>query len=296
MIGDDEHILLGLYSGKIEVWTNAANLDELKKLHTIKSAHLGSVFCLSLNDNYAVSGSFDRCICVFDRSEGYKLVGKIDGCHKEMIYGIVINDNNFILAGSHDSMLSLWKMNQNRELHHLKDMKGHTGSIKSIDCAPNNSAVTASSDGTIKVWCLKTKSNTSTIDLAGSPSCVKVVWPQVFVACKSQNVSDEQNCFLVRIYDLMKGVCVRNLYGHSARITSLDVHGSLVVSGDINGNILIFSKYGNEETPRTVVNPINANCCKVYLFLDQISKNCSRGIHVAWQRGEIAYLDYFTHL
>ena len=83
-----------------------------------KGGHSGSVFCLSLNDDVIVSGSFDHTICVWDRqnmngkSPLIKKLNQMGIQHSDMIYGVAINVFNQIVSCSHDSTVSLWQYNK----------------------------------------------------------------------------------------------------------------------------------------------------------------------------------------
>ena len=83
------------------------------KIATLRGGHRGSVFCLALNNDAIVSGSFDHTICVWDRQGNGKFVlvqrlNKTDVQHTDMIYGVAINTFNQIVSSSHDSTVSLW--------------------------------------------------------------------------------------------------------------------------------------------------------------------------------------------
>lgn len=58
----------------------------------------GSVFCLSLNRRVLVSGSFDHSVCVWDRlSGGFDLIKRLVGTHQDMVYGVAVNNQDYIL-------------------------------------------------------------------------------------------------------------------------------------------------------------------------------------------------------
>ena len=84
------------------------------KVATLRKGHRGSVFCLALNADAIVSGSFDHTICVWDRQGNGKFVlvqrlNRSDVQHTDMIYGVAINPFNQIVSSSHDSTVSLWQ-------------------------------------------------------------------------------------------------------------------------------------------------------------------------------------------
>ena len=80
------------------------------RVATLKG-HRGSVFCLALNSDAIVSGSFDRSICVWDRQSN-SLVSRLnsDGTrHTDMIYGVAINIFSQVVSCSHDSSIAVWQ-------------------------------------------------------------------------------------------------------------------------------------------------------------------------------------------
>ncbi len=77
--------------------------------------------------------------------------------------------------------------------------------------------------------------------MCGSPSAVKMLWPQAVVAVKTTNVEDDNSVgHVLRLFDLSSGVGIRNLYGHGDRITALAIDTVRIASGDENGNVLIW--------------------------------------------------------
>ena len=84
------------------------------KIATLRRGHRGSVFCLALNPDAIVSGSFDHSVCVWDRRSSGKFpliarLNKNDERHTDMIYGVAINILNQIISTSHDSSISVWQ-------------------------------------------------------------------------------------------------------------------------------------------------------------------------------------------
>ena len=100
---ENNHISINFRSG------NSAG-----KIATLRSGHRGSVFCLAINGDAIVSGSFDHTICVWDRQGNGKFplvqrLNKTDIQHTDMIYGVAINIFNQIVSSSHDSTVSVWQ-------------------------------------------------------------------------------------------------------------------------------------------------------------------------------------------
>ena len=112
-------LLCGLYNGNIEVWSKvddgddeggAENLFESPKTDrkfvrktTLKDGHSGSVFCLALNSDILVSGSFDHSVGVWDRRNNFELLHRLKDRHCDMVYGVAVNELNQFVSCSHDS-------------------------------------------------------------------------------------------------------------------------------------------------------------------------------------------------
>ncbi len=111
-------LLCGLYNGNIEVWSKELDCDDEdeklfdsptkndRKIHrktTLKDGHSGSVFCLSLNSDIVVSGSFDHSVCIWDRKRNFELLSRQKDRHGDMVYSVAINELNQFVSCSHDS-------------------------------------------------------------------------------------------------------------------------------------------------------------------------------------------------
>jgi WD40 repeat protein len=110
--------LCGLYNGNIEVWSKELDSEDDeenlfdsptkkdRKIHrktTLKDGHSGSVFCLAVNSDVVVSGSFDHSVCVWDRRRNFELLSRQKDRHGDMVYSVAINQLNQFVSCSHDS-------------------------------------------------------------------------------------------------------------------------------------------------------------------------------------------------
>eukprot|EP01132_Coremiostelium_polycephalum_P004762 gene4762-5941_t len=76
--------------------------------------------------------------------------------HSKCIYCIKLVDQ-YILSGGDDKKLKVWD-STSKKGKHLFSLKGHTGSVKSVDCQSNFARIfTSSSDFTARIWNVKTK-------------------------------------------------------------------------------------------------------------------------------------------
>ena len=109
--------MCGLYNGNIEVWSKTGLEDgddaemfespkkdrQLVRKTTLKGGHNGSVFCLALNSDIVVSGSFDHSVCVWDRDRNFELLSRLKDRHCDMVYSVSVNQLNQFVSCSHDS-------------------------------------------------------------------------------------------------------------------------------------------------------------------------------------------------
>ena len=116
---------------------------------------------------------------------------------------------------------------------HVTQLLGHRNSIKAVDC-DEDVAVTASKDQTMKIWRFNNvrpvgpvgpgaptcSQSELTVELGGSPSCLHLRYPRVAVGVKL----GREPRHLVRLYDVSTGTCLRVMYGHESRVTSLKMY------------------------------------------------------------------------
>ena len=220
-----------------------------------------------MNEDVLVSGSFDHTICFWDRKghKGWPLVARIENKHQDMVYGISVNRSGQILSVSHDSSVHMWQYFPTlKAVKHITAVRGHEASVKAVDC-DEVIAVTASKDMTVKVWTFEDIQPhgyvanpvayypTRTIDIGGSPSCVRLNSPMVVVGVKLDGPTNYT--YLIKVFSVETGHYIRSFHGHGCgRITSIHIfkQTNRIVSGDEFGNVLVWM---NDElgTPRTIL-------------------------------------------
>ncbi len=129
---------------------------------------------------------------------------------------------------------------------------------------------------------------------------------------------------LLRLYDLSSGLCLRNLYGHSARVTALAFDRRRLASGDEDGNILIWDidrkdgEEGEKETPSNVLFTVQGQKVAGLAIMetkrrggrgreddaaedvdgtedeDDDGSVIYSGLHAALQKGTMIYLDFLA--
>ncbi len=133
---DNDVILWNLSDGEIE---------------DVMSAHSGWVTSLSFSPNgrYLISGSTDKRIMVWAIPRGYLLRESQE--FPSEVWATEFVNNEEVVIGEASGDLSLWNMETAKEIRRVKN--GHNASIRAIShCKTSNHILTASNDGTIKIW------------------------------------------------------------------------------------------------------------------------------------------------
>jgi WD40 repeat protein/predicted Ser/Thr protein kinase len=101
----------------------------------------------------ALSGGFDRSVCLWDLEHGQSLL-RLTG-HQHTVYTVAFSpDGRRGLSGSEDRTLRLWDLKMGQELQRLE---GHGGVISSVAFLPDGRHVISGAwDGTARLWDLET--------------------------------------------------------------------------------------------------------------------------------------------
>lgn len=129
----------------IRVWSKDGTEEKVLTGHTTFLWSLN----ISKDDNYLISGSFDRQFHIWDfhkTDEGIE----IDG-HKKSVLAVNFSpDGKYMVSGSLDKTIKLWDF-KTKEL--LKTFEGHSDNIYDIKFLPNSKYfISASRDKTVRLW------------------------------------------------------------------------------------------------------------------------------------------------
>ncbi len=117
--------------------------------------HQGGVLsvCLSLDNQFALSGSADKTLKLWEVSTGHCLK-TIEG-HQDSVNSVcILSDAKFALSGSADNTIKLWNLETEAC---LTTFQGHTEQINSIFISVDNKYfISGSDDKTARLWNLET--------------------------------------------------------------------------------------------------------------------------------------------
>jgi WD40 repeat protein len=145
---DSKFVLTSGDSGNVIIWERATG-KIVKKI----AAHPGSSVnhaVFSPNGKLILTSSGDKTASLWNVETG-KQVQKFEGHEWPVSAGAFSNTGEWIITASEDNTARVWNAASGTLLFHLK---GHTGNVNAVAFAPGTKhrAVTASQDGTVKVW------------------------------------------------------------------------------------------------------------------------------------------------
>ncbi|GAV29543.1 hypothetical protein PMKS-003044 [Pichia membranifaciens] len=298
------------------VTSSTRNLKSGDQIHKFQ-AHNEAINCLAFDEPFEklVTCSMDNTVRVWDMNR-YKCVGLLEG-HNAYVDCVTLSDN-LAFTGSIDASVKMWDLDYFNKSHDtysegerltplLNSFEGHVDAITALTYN-NGELVTGSEDKTIRQWDLSTGHILQTIDVMwassmanstinfgnsssssgslGASSSNIVVnrdtqYPylscmQVFDAALASGGSDG----IVRLWDLRSGEVIRQLFGHTGAVTTLQFDKTFsLITGSADRSLRIWDlRTGGILDSFSYDNPI-----KKIMFDDlkvaSVVEN-ERGIHV----------------
>ncbi len=174
------------------------------------------------NDKYVVSGGSDNTARIWDTESG-KQVKVLQ--HTSPVVNIAFSrDCKYILSASSD-IIKIWDFKTGEQ---LKLLKGHIGSVESVNFSSDNKyIVSGSNDFTIRLWCFETGKQLKLFD--GHTNTVTSV---IFFLDNKYLISgsgDES----VKVWNCETGEQLLSLKGHTNQVNSVAVsnNSAYIISG-----------------------------------------------------------------
>ncbi|KAF0972678.1 hypothetical protein FDP41_008927 [Naegleria fowleri] len=164
-----------------------------------------------LSDHYAVSGSHDKSLIVWNLVDGSP-VKRFTDAHSNAISCLTVDKyTGLIISGSWDKTAKCWNLGNDVPVYELK---GHQQNVLCTLAVSNGLIITGSGDGSIKFW--ENGKNIRTIDAAHS-SCVRSLkeLPNIgFVSASNDGT--------VKTWTL-HGDCIAQIQAHNTLVYSVEL-------------------------------------------------------------------------
>jgi len=250
---DDEKIISGADDNMINIY-NPENGELVK----ILQGHEGGVWALKYIGNQVVSGSTDRTVRVWNLHSGkcthiFKGHTSTIRC-MEIVHNESTNEK-FIITGSRDSTLHVWKLPDESDQGDDYDendvvnpyfvcvLRGHTASVRAVT-GFGNLIVSGSYDHTVRVWDLNERK--CKFVLRGHTDRI---YSTLLDLERNRCISASMDS-TIRAWDLEDGHCITELTRHTSLVGLLGLSSNHLVSAAADGTLRGWdpSTYKNEFT------------------------------------------------
>ena len=171
---------------------------------------------------------------------------------KGTIYDLAISpDGRLALTASRDKTARLWDIASGREIHVLK---GHAGWVRSVAFSPDSRrALTGSGprDHTMRLWDVASGHELKSFEQAGIVRSVAFT-PDGLRAVAAVNPETHGASSAIHLWDLDRGVEVRQFSGHGFAVTSVSMSpdGRQLLSSSYDGTVRVWDLASGRELYR----------------------------------------------
>ncbi|KAG5349603.1 hypothetical protein C0989_002858, partial [Termitomyces sp. Mn162] len=195
---------------------------------------------------YIVSGSWDKSICVWDSSNGAKLL-QLAG-HTSGVNSVAVSsDGTHIVSGSWDKTICVWDTSTGAELLQLTL---HTGVVYSVAFSPDGTRIVSGSwDNTIRVW--DTSTGFELLQLTGHTSAVSSV---AFSPDGTHIVSGSQDN-TIQVWDSSNAAELLHSTGYTATVNSVALSSVALHTG--SEDTMVHVPLNSEHPPTVLIDSHN---------------------------------------
>jgi WD40 repeat protein len=218
--------------------------------------HTDLVWSVSFSPDgqYALSGSFDKTLKLWDVNSGVE-IHSFRG-HTDAVRSVAFSpDGRYALSGSDDSMIKRWDVNSGAE---IRSFRGHTSAVYSVAFSPDGRyALSGSNNKTFKLWEVN-----SGVEIRSFRGHTSHVWSVAFSPDGRYALSGSTDETL-KLWDVNNGAEIRSFSGHTSYVRSVafSPNGQYALSGsddqtlklwDVNSGAEIRTFRGHSDNVRSV--------------------------------------------
>ncbi|KAL9330196.1 hypothetical protein ACSQ67_005199 [Phaseolus vulgaris] len=224
-----------LSGGQKKLQTNVRTLrghnGAITALHCVTKREVWDLVGDREDAGFFISGSTDCSVKIWDPSlRGSELRATLKG-HTRTVRAIS-SDRGKVVSGSDDHSVLVWDK-QTTQL--LEELKGHDGPVSCVRTLSGERVLTASHDGTVKMWDVRTDRCVATVGRCSSAVlCMEYDDNVGVLAAGGRDV-------VANIWDIRASRQMHKLSGHTQWIRSVRMVGDTVITGSDDWTARIWS-------------------------------------------------------
>ncbi|KAM0864365.1 hypothetical protein ACQ4PT_043966 [Festuca glaucescens] len=180
---------------------------------------------------FFISGSTDCTVKVWDPSlRGSELRATLKG-HTRTVRAIS-SDRGKIVSGADDQSVIVW---DKQTFKLLEELKGHDAPVSSVRMLSGERVLTASHDGTVKMWDVRTDTCVATVGRCqSSVLCMEYDDSTGILAAAGRDV-------MAHVWDIRSSKQMFKLQGHTKWIRSMRMTGEMIITGSDDWTARVWS-------------------------------------------------------
>eukprot|EP00249_Psilotum_nudum_P015442 c25331_g1_i1 orf=837-3629(-) len=217
--------------GPSGVRTLRGHKGSVTALHAVTKAEMGDVYSDYEDTGHFISGSVDCTVRIWDpNARGSELQATLQG-HTKTIRAIT-SDKVRIVSGSDDQRVLVWDKSSAQV---LEELKGHDGRISCVRMLADPCVLTASHDGCVKMWDVRTDTCVATVCRTSSA----ILCMDYDYATKTLAVAGVDG--VVDVWDTRAGKQRHKFLGHTKSVRCLKMVGDTIVTGSDDWTARVWS-------------------------------------------------------